>query len=262
MGERKERRWISPLPASAQRLDGVSHRYKIAGRSAIGGRRELAAVPPIAGPGMVSDAMRQRMVERLRVGGIADDAVLEAMRIVPRHHFVEPALASRAYEDTALPIGHSQTVSQPYTVATMLALMRNGRSLARVLEVGTGCGYQACVLGWLAGLVVTIERVRPLHELARQNLRVFRQSHVRLHYGDGMLGLASEAPYDGIVVAAAGTSIPGQLLEQLSLGGRLVAPVSTNEGQRLVVIERTGGSSWQQSQGDGVNFVPLLPGTR
>jgi protein-L-isoaspartate(D-aspartate) O-methyltransferase len=188
------------------------------------------------------------------------------MLAVPRHCFVEPGLASRAYEDVALPIGHAQTISQPFIVARMAELAMNGRSrLKRVLEIGTGCGYQAAVLSCLAEKVVSIERIKALHELARNNLQVAGIRQVRLIYGDGVQGWVAEQPYDAIVVAAAGLEIAPAWLEQLAIGGRLVAPLASiksaaTTGQRLVVVERAASQDWQRQDLDAVNFVPLLGG--
>ncbi len=202
------------------------------------------------------------MVRRIAEAGVADPLVLNAMAAIPRHAFVEDALASRAYEDSALPIGHGQTISQPYIVARMIELLRGGRSLDRVLEIGTGCGYQAAVLGLVARMVFSIERVKALHDLAKENLRPLRMANVRLHFGDGMLGLPKEGPFDGIILAAAGMGVPKALLEQLAIGGRLIAPVGAQgQAQRLVLIERTSSNEWKTQQMDGVHFVPLLPGT-
>ncbi|MBX6318418.1 protein-L-isoaspartate(D-aspartate) O-methyltransferase [Pigmentiphaga sp.] len=222
-----------------------------------------AAPPaPAAGEpnhGLNSERMRSAMVARLRSQGIADERVLAAMQAIPRHRFVDEALASRAYEDAALPIGHGQTISQPWIVARMIAAACHGRELGKVLEVGTGCGYQAAVLAGVAREVYSIERIKALHELARSRLRPFRFSHVRLVFGDGMQGLPSAAPFDAIVVAAAGLKIPDALAAQLALGGRLVAPEG-GATQKLVVIERTGAHSWVRTELEPVRFVPLQSG--
>lgn len=206
------------------------------------------------------------MVEGLRRSGVRDSGVLEAMRGIPRHRFVEPALSSRAYEDVALPIGHSQTISRPFTVARMIELLAAplddaARSGARVLEIGTGCGYQAAVLARLFGEVISIERIRGLHEQARANLRTLRLANLRLVYGDGQNGVARVAPYDLIIAAAAGESIPPAWLEQMRPGGRLIAPVSGPKGQALHLVERTGSDRWQLTVLDAVRFVPLRDGT-
>lgn len=210
-------------------------------------------------PGMNSARLRDAMVARLRKAGIVDELVLSAMQAVPRHHFIDEALASRAYEDASLPIGHGQTISQPWIVARMIQTARANRTLTRVLEVGTGCGYQAAVLGGVAQEVYSIERIRALHDFARDRLRPLRLTRVRLALGDGMLGLPSAAPFDAIVVAAAGMAIPDALAEQLAIGGRLVAPEGTTE-QRLILIERTGARNWKRSELESVRFVPLRPG--
>nr|WP_296555434.1 protein-L-isoaspartate(D-aspartate) O-methyltransferase [Pigmentiphaga sp.] len=209
--------------------------------------------------GLNSERMRAALVARLRAQGIADERVLEAVLAIPRHRFVDEALASRAYEDAALPIGHGQTISQPWIVARMIAAARNGRELGKVLEVGTGCGYQAAVLAGVAREVYSIERIKALHELARNRLRSFRLPHVRLVFGDGMLGVPSAAPFDAIVVAAAGLKIPDALLAQLVVGGRLVAPEG-GARQKLVMIERTGAQSWVRTDLEAVRFVPLQSG--
>jgi protein-L-isoaspartate(D-aspartate) O-methyltransferase len=209
--------------------------------------------------GLNSERMRSAMVARLRIQGIADERVLAAMQAIARHRFVDEALASRAYEDASLPIGHGQTISQPWIVARMIAAARNGKELGKVLEVGTGCGYQAAVLAGVAKEVYTIERIRALHELARTRLRPLRLSQVRLVFGDGMLGVPSAAPFDAIVVAAAGLSIPDALLRQLAVGARLIAPEG-GARQRLVMIERTGAQSWVRTELEPVRFVPLQPG--
>ncbi len=209
--------------------------------------------------GLNSERMRSALVARLRAQGLADERVLAAVQAVPRHEFVDEALASRAYEDAALPIGHGQTISQPWIVARMIAAARNGKNLGKVLEVGTGCGYQAAVLAGVAREVYTIERIRALHELARTRLRPLRLPQVRLVFGDGMLGVPSAAPFDAIVVAAAGLSIPDALLSQLAIGARLIAPEG-GARQRLVMIERTGNQSWVRTELEPVRFVPLQAG--
>jgi len=212
----------------------------------------------LSGIGMTSQRTRTRMLERLRSQGITDEVVLAAMAAIPRHIFVDEALASRAYDDVSLPIGFGQTISQPYTVARMTELARNGRELTRVLEIGTGCGYQAAVLAKLAKEVITLERIAPIIAKARKNLRDLRLYNVKVKYADGSMGLADMAPFDAIVMTAAATHIPQHLLLQLSIGGRLVMPIGT-ETQRLTVIERTP-QGFQQQDVEEVKFVPLLPG--
>jgi protein-L-isoaspartate(D-aspartate) O-methyltransferase len=209
---------------------------------------------------LVSDAIRHAMVLRVAKQGVQDQVVLGALNTVPRHAFIEPALSAQAYIDASLPIGHNQTISQPYIVARMIEVMRNGAALDSVLEIGTGCGYQAAVLACVARNVYSIERIKPLHELAKTNLRPLRISNLRLHYGDGMLGLPQAAPFDGIILAAAGLAVPQALLEQLVIGGRLVAPVGAQD-QRLQLITRTGKSEWTSETLEACHFVPLRPGT-
>jgi protein-L-isoaspartate(D-aspartate) O-methyltransferase len=213
------------------------------------------------GIGMTSQRTRARMIERLREMGIRNEAVLNAMAAVPRHVFVEEALASRAYEDTALPLGMGQTISQPFVVARMIELLLNGRtSLGKTLEVGAGCGYQAAVLAQLTTDVFAIERLAPLLEKAKANMRQLKQFNVRLKHGDGRLGMPEAAPFDSIIVAAAGLEVPPALLEQLAVGGRLVVPVGTSE-QYLSFIERTP-QGFVEKRLDAVRFVPLLAGTQ
>ena len=212
---------------------------------------------------MVSDAVRKAMVVRIAKQGVKDPKVLAAMETIPRHLFMEPALASQAYIDASLPIGHHQTISQPYIVARMIEILRNNRqggTLNNVLEIGTGCGYQAAVLSLLAKDVYSIERIKPLHELAKTNLRPMRIPNIRLHYGDGMLGFPQVAPFDGIILAAAGIEVPQALLDQLTIGGRLVAPVGSRH-QVLQLIERVGKFEWSTTTLEDCHFVPLRPGT-
>lgn len=213
------------------------------------------------GSGMTSQRTRARMIERLREQGIRNESVLAAMAAVPRHVFVEEALASRAYEDTALPLGMGQTISQPYVVARMVELLFNGRTgLGRTLEVGAGCGYQAAVLAQLTKEVYALERLAPLLEKAKANLRKLQQFNVRLKHADGQFGLPEAAPYDSIIVAAASPQIPQALLAQLGEGGRLVLPVGAVE-QYLSFVERTP-AGFVETRLDGVRFVPLLSGTQ
>jgi protein-L-isoaspartate(D-aspartate) O-methyltransferase len=203
------------------------------------------------------------MVSRIVQLGVTDAKVLAAMEAVPRHLFLEPGLASQAYIDASLPIGYHQTISQPYVVARMIEVMRNnkhGGALNRVLEIGTGCGYQAAVLSLVAKEVYSVERIKPLHELAKTNLRPLRIANIRLHYGDGMLGFPQVAPFDGIILAAAGLEVPQTLLEQMTIGGRLVAPVGSRH-QVLQLIERVGRREWTTTELEDCHFVPLRPGT-
>jgi protein-L-isoaspartate(D-aspartate) O-methyltransferase len=216
-------------------------------------QQKIAAAPTtLEGP-------RRAMVERLAKQGIIDQTVLAAMNTVPRHQFVEPALMSQAYADTPLPIGHQQTISQPYIVAYMIQMLNQGKKLRHVLEIGTGCGYQAAVLAQVCENVYSIERIKALHELAKKNLRPLRIANLRLHYGDGMLGLPQAAPFDGIILAAAGMQVPEALLQQLAIGGRLIAPVG-QERQVLQLIERTSNSEWTRSELEACFFVPLRSG--
>ncbi len=210
--------------------------------------------------GLNSERSRATMIQRLRVQGITDERVLAAMAAVPRHLFVDEGLASRAYEDAALPIGFGQTISQPWIVARMIAAVCEIQVPVKVLEVGAGCGYQAAVLAQLVNEVHAIERIKGLYDLARAHLRELRLlPRVRLAYADGMLGQPSAAPFDAIIVAAAGLKIPQALLDQLTIGGRLIAPEGST-AQRLILIERISATNWRRDELESVRFVPLRAG--
>jgi len=210
---------------------------------------------------MATEAPRRAMAQRVARQGVKDPQVLAALEAVPRHLFIEPAMSAQAYTDISLPIGHNQTISQPYIVARMIELLKgNGQPLRRVLEIGTGCGYQAAVLSCVAQEVYSIERIKPLHELAKANLRPLRIANLRLQYGDGMLGLPQVAPFDAIILAAAGLEVPRALLEQMAIGARLVAPLGA-QVQHLQRIIRTGKSEWISETLEACHFVPLRPGT-
>ncbi|RQP22042.1 protein-L-isoaspartate(D-aspartate) O-methyltransferase [Piscinibacter terrae] len=222
------------------------------------------------GLGLDSVGVRQRMVERLRAEGLDSNKVLAAMAMVPRHQFVDAALVTQAYEDTSLPIGHGQTISKPSVVGRMIELLLEGANaqvhapsatpLARVLEIGTGCGYQAAVLAQVSRQVISVERLKPLHDKARDLMAPLRLHNVRLVYGDGMLGHAPNAPYDGIIAAAGGDALPQAWLDQLAVGGRIVAPVREGDKQVLVVVDRHE-QGFQRSIHEVVQFVPLRSGT-
>ena len=217
----------------------------------------------ISGIGMTSQRTRERMLVRLREQGIKDEVTLAAMGAVARHIFVDEALSSRAYEDVALPIGYGQTISQPYIVARMTELVRAGKPLERVLEIGTGCGYQTAVLAKVAKEVYSLERISPLLLKARGRLRELRMRNIKLKHADGTVGLPEFAPYDGIIVTAASGHIPDELLQQLAAGGRMIIPVGTSE-QVLYLIENTGTPSrpnYHKTKLEAVKFVPLLGGT-
>lgn len=207
---------------------------------------------------MTSQRTRERMIARLREQGIKDEVVLAAMLAAPRHIFVEEALASRAYEDVSLPIGLNQTISQPYIVARMTELLRGGKNPGRVLEIGTGCGYQTSVLSKLASEVFSIERIAPLLTKAKNHFRELKLRNVKVKHGDGNLGLPEVAPFDGIIVTAGATHIPEELLRQLAVGGRMVIPVGPAE-QMLTLIERLP-DSYRKTELEAVKFVPLLGG--
>jgi protein-L-isoaspartate(D-aspartate) O-methyltransferase len=211
------------------------------------------------GIGMTSARTRDRLIARLREQGITDNEVLERIRSVPRHVFVDEALASRAYEDTALPIGHGQTISQPYIVARMTQALLEAGKPRKVLEVGTGCGYQTAVLAPLVVNVYSIERIAALQQKARQVMRDLRISNVYMKHGDGFEGWAAYAPFDGIIVAAASYAVPQALLEQLADGGRMVIPVGSDREQQLLRITRRGERYEREVLGPVV-FVPLLQG--
>jgi protein-L-isoaspartate(D-aspartate) O-methyltransferase len=260
----------APLMTSAPKLAPTA----AAARSVLRPQRPLDHAHTVAlrrvapsGLGLDSADVRRRMVERLRASGIGHSQVLDAMAAVQRHRFVDAALVTQAYEDTSLPIGHGQTISKPSVVARMIELLMGGRSaraansLGRTLEIGTGCGYQAAVLALLATQVISVERVRALHEKARDLLAPMRPANMRLVYGDGMLGHPPNAPYDSIVAAAGGDALPPAWLEQLAIGGRLVSPMRVAGGlrQTLVVVDRTE-RGFEQSTCEAVHFVPLKSG--
>lgn len=213
-----------------------------------------------AGIGMTSLRTRERMLSRLREQGIKDEVVLSAIGSIPRHIFVDEALSIRAYEDVSLPIGFGQTISQPYIVARMSEILRNKEPLQKVLEIGTGCGYQTAVLSKIAKEVYSVERIRPLVMKARGHLRELKCVNVKLDHADGNMGLAQIAPFDAIIVTAAASHIPQDLLDQLAIGGRLVIPVGTDE-QILYLVERISPSEYRQTKLEPVKFVPLLGGT-
>jgi protein-L-isoaspartate(D-aspartate) O-methyltransferase len=216
------------------------------------------------GIGMTSARTRERLVSRLANNGISSPVILDRIRSVPRHLFVDEALGSRSYEDSALPIGHGQTISQPFIVALMTqALLEDGdklRRLDKVLEVGTGCGYQTVVLSSLVDRIFTIERIKGLLQATRTRLHELGISNVRFRHGDGMKGWPGQAPFDGIIVAAAPAGVPDLLLEQLAVGGRLVIPVGPSGRQDLTRITRTS-TGFERESLCAVSFVPLLEGT-
>jgi len=224
----------------------------------------VAVVPP-AGVGLDSAAVRARMVAKLAAGGITSAPVLQAMATVERHRFVDSALVNQAYEDTSLPIGLAQTISKPSVVARMCELVLGAQvareqGLGRVLEIGTGCGYQAAVLSHLAREVYTVERLRGLHDKARHNLRPFRLANVHLLLGDGMLGYAQGAPYSAIISAAGGDVVPQEWCDQLALGGRLVAPMAVAGGQQMLLVIDKTPLGFTQNVLEPVHFVPLKSG--
>ncbi len=220
-----------------------------------------------SGLGLDSADVRKRMAQRLRAAGVTSEAVLAAMATVPRHLFVDAALVTQAYEDTSLPIGHGQTISKPSVVGRMIELLlggvtaRQSQGLGRVLEIGTGCGYQAAVLSTLATQVVSVERLRPLHDKARALLAPLRPANLRLVYGDGMRGHPPNAPYDSIIAAAGGDKLPGAWLDQLAVGGRLVSPLRRpgSDRQVLMVVDRTE-RGYEHKAFEAVHFVPLKSG--
>jgi protein-L-isoaspartate(D-aspartate) O-methyltransferase len=236
-------------------------------RPTVAATRDRPAPHRPAGLGLDSEDVRRRMVERLRAAGPHHARVLEALASVPRHRFVDAALVTQAYEDTSLPIGHGQTISKPSVVARMLDVLMDGVSargaghLGRVLEIGTGCGYQAAVLCCLSRHVVSVERIKGLHDKARDLVAPLRMNQLRLVYGDGMLGHAPNAPYDSIIAAACGASVPESWLTQLAVGGRLISPVDgASKGQMLVVVDRHEGG-FQRTEFEAVQFVPLKSGS-
>lgn len=249
---------MTPRPRFPVRLGPVVAQPEVKPVQATRGARPVVSSNPVRDP----VARRLAMVAKLKAGGIQDDAVLQAFALTERHRFVDTGLADQAYEDTSLPIGLGQTISKPNVVARMLELLRQGHTglLGRVLEIGTGCGYQAVLLSRLATEVYSMERLRGLHERARDNLRPFRLPNVHLLLGDGMLGFSKGAPYAAIIAAAGGDAIPSTWIDQLAVGGRLVAPIVTVGGQQaLVVIDKTA-TGLHRSVLEAVYFVPLKSG--
>lgn len=212
-----------------------------------------------AGIGMTSQRARDRLVERLREMGIHDERVLDAMRKIPRHIFIDEALSSRAYENTALPIGYSQTISQPLIVARMTEALLQGEQMGKVLEIGTGCGYQTALLAQLVERVYTVERINALLMRAREHFYALGLRNVRAKHADGNMGWTEQGPFDGILVAAAPIGVPEGLLEQLSIGGRLLIPVGRAGEQRLLSVTRTH-EGFEETSLDMVSFVPMLQG--
>lgn len=215
----------------------------------------------IRGIGMTSQRTRERLINRLREEGVSNNSVLDVMLSTPRHLFVDEALSSRAYEDTALPIGEGQTISQPYIVARMTELLMGNNNPESVLEIGTGCGYQTSILAQLVSKVYSVERILPLLQQARKRFRSLKFNNIRSKLSDGTWGWKENAPYDGIIVTAAPAEIPPALLEQLKQGGRLVIPVGTRGVQQLCVITRTL-EGYEREDFERVSFVPLIGGER
>lgn len=211
------------------------------------------------GIGMTSLRTRQRLVQRLRDQGIKNETVLAVIQATPRHLFIEEALSSRAYEDTALPIGFGQTISQPYIVARMTEALLAAGKPSKVLEVGTGCGYQAVILAQLVDQVYTVERISRLLDKTRDRIRSLDIRNIRSRHADGSMGWDRQGPFNGIILTAAGAQIPAELIEQLAVGGRLIAPVGIGETQELVLVERKA-LGFRQSNLGPVSFVPMLGG--
>ena len=218
-------------------------------------------IPDLVGSGMTSPRTRLRLVERLREQGIRNEAVLEAIAETPRHVFVDEALSSRAYEDTALPIGHGQTLSQPYIVARMSEIILDSGPVDRVLEIGTGSGYQAAILARLCGSVISIERIGALLEKARERLRWLNARNVTTRLADGHEGLAVQGPFDAIIVTAAPRTLPQALVDQLAPDGRMLLPLGA-ERQELTLVLRGEDGVTEMKSVEGANFVPLLPGVK
>lgn len=254
------------FPLRLDQLKPATKRFVASDGGAAGQPMARGSATP-SGLGLDSSDVRRQMVQRLRVAGLSSVAVLQAMGTVPRHQFVDAALVTQAYEDTSLPIGHGQTISKPSVVARMIELAMNGVNarqaggLGKVLEIGTGCGYQAAVLSLLGQSVISVERLKPLHDKARELLASMRSARLRLVYGDGMLGHPPNAPYDTIVAAAGGDALPKAWLDQMTIGGRLVSPVRQAESghQMLVVVDRTE-QGYEHRVHEAVNFVPLKSG--
>ncbi len=215
----------------------------------------------LAGIGMTSQRTRSRLVNRLREKGIKEESVLAAIESTPRHIFIDEAMAHRAYEDTALPIGMGQTISQPYIVARMTEILVDSGIMGNVLEIGTGCGYQTSILSRVSFQVFTIERIEALQKLAIERFQMLELNNVTCKFGDGFLGWSQHAPFDAIIVTAAPDDIPKALVEQLAIGGRMIIPVSQPCGdQHLILLEKTEDGMSQQDV-ETVRFVPLLSGT-
>ena len=265
---------MKPRPSFPARLDTSNDQAKP--KALLGATRVVtpqtamrgAAPTPLASPtgvGLDSSAVRKRMVQKLAEQGVQDNVVLDAMGRIERHRFVDSALVNQAYEDTSLPIGLGQTISKPNVVARMIALLREAPGLqaapmGRVLEIGTGCGYQAAVLSLVAREVYSMERLRGLHDKAKENLRPMRLPNLHLMFGDGMLGYPKGAPYSAIIAAAGGEAVPQAWIDQLAMGGRIVATMQTTAGQQaLVVIDKTP-QGLQQTLLEAVHFVPLKSG--
>ena len=213
----------------------------------------------IEGIGMTSKRTRMRLIDRLRQEGIRDQRILDQILATPRHLFVDEALAHRAYEDTALPIGYNQTISQPYIVARMTELLLAEKPLKRVLELGTGCGYQAAILAGLVGSVYSVERIKPLQDKAKERFRELGLRNIHLKHADGTMGWPEQAPFDGILVTAAPPELPTELLAQLADGGRMLIPVGKGEQQELQLIRRQG-TQYSVEVIETVRFVPMLGG--
>ena len=251
------------FPAKLDLTSGPNRKAKSAGSAKSLGP---IAIAPVQGLGLDSQAVRQRMVQRLQDEGIEDAMLLKAFSEIERHRFVDSALVNQAYEDTSLRIGLGQTISKPSVVARMISLLRQGRHLrangkmGRVLEIGTGCGYQAALLSRVSKEVYSIERLRGLHERAVDNLRHLRQPNLHLLLGDGMLGYAAGAPYSAIIAAAGGESLPQAWLDQLDVGGRLVAPMVTQAGQQALCVVDRSATGLRQQILEAVLFVPLKSG--